>query len=84
MELANVLNDWSYVGRGEKERQHLIYARLCARKLIHWTFDQWQLFDEQNNPIDAIEQFFWPYLRLGGRGHYWQERVLMLRFLRNI
>jgi hypothetical protein len=61
MELANVLNDWSYVGGGETERRRLIYARLRARKLIHWTFDQWQLFDEQNNPIDAKEQFFWPY-----------------------
>ena len=62
LELGNVLNEWSYTGGGEKERRRLMYTRQRARKLIHWTFDQWQLLDEQDNPINAMEQFFWPYL----------------------
>ena len=62
MELGNVLNNWSYTGGGDTERQRLMYARKRARKLIYWTFDQWELIDEQNQPIDAMEKFYWPYL----------------------
>jgi hypothetical protein len=62
MELGNVLNEWSYTGGGETERRRLMYARKRARKVLHWTFDQWELFDEHNQPVNAIEKFYWPYL----------------------
>ena len=62
MELGNALSDWSYTGGGEKERRRLMYARKRARKLLYWTFDQWQLIDEQKNPVDAMNAFYWPYL----------------------
>jgi hypothetical protein len=62
MELSNVLSEWSYTGGGETERQRLMYARKRGRKLIHWTFDQWELLDEQNRAVNAMEKFYWPYL----------------------
>ena len=62
MELGNVLNEWSYTGGKEKERRRLMYARKRGRKLIHWLFDQWELLDDQNKPIDAFKEFYWPFL----------------------
>lgn len=62
MELGNVLCEWSYTDGAETERRRLMYARKRARKLIYWTFDQWELLDEQGRPVDAMEKFYWPYI----------------------
>jgi hypothetical protein len=62
MELGSAVNEWNYTEGGESDRLRLMYARKRARKLILWTFDQWQLLDDQKQPIDAMEQFYYPYL----------------------
>jgi hypothetical protein len=65
MELGNALNYWTYIGNAgnnHPERHQLIYARKCARSLLGWLFDHWELVDGSNNPIDAMREFYWPFL----------------------
>lgn len=62
MDLGNALNHWTYAGNGNLERRRLIYARKRSRSLLSWLFDHWELVDANDNPIDGMQEFYWPLL----------------------
>lgn len=62
LELGNVLSNWSYADTDPHERRCLMFARKRARQLRTWVFCHYELLDEQGEPVDHEQAFFWPYL----------------------
>jgi hypothetical protein len=63
MELANVLNTWSYKDRSDNyERRRMILARQRSRRLREWIFEHHELLTEDGEVIDPNRDFFWPWL----------------------
>lgn len=78
MELANVLNLWTYGEHNPQdvtERLRMINAREKARILRMWIFQHYQLVDLAGEAVDGENLFYWPYLAQQARAIYYYKRL---------